>query len=393
MRELRKARLMQIGYLVHDLTDPAIARRIAMLSAGGASIALAGLSRGPLTHPDALVLGRSADGRLAQRVLQIAAIVAGQRSAIVAHMGQPDVLIARNLEMLAVAVSLLPRFRTRPRLVYECLDIHRLLTEPGAAGRALRLLEKRLARHVDLVVTSSPAFVTHHLGRAFGARIAIVENRVLELGQRPLTSLYPSRIPPHPLPGPPWRIGWFGALRCARSLDILTEVARRAQGRIEIVIRGRPSPAIFGDFPAMIRGRPHMRFAGPYDMTDLGAHYAAIHFAWCVDLYEVGANSDWLLPNRLYESVHFGSIPIARQNCETGRFLGRHDIGIALPELSPEALLQRLDRLGPEDYRALLARQHRLPRSMWMADRNDCVALARTLANGSASPAQRRVTT
>ncbi len=384
---------MRIGYLVHDLTDPAISRRVAMLSAGRARIALAGLSRGPVPHADAMVLGPSADGRLAKRMWQIAAIMGVQRSAVVAHLGQPDVLIARNLEMLAVAVSLLPRFRTRPRLVYECLDIHRLLTQPGAAGRALRLLESRLARHVDLVLTSSPAFVTHHLGRVFGDRIAIVENRVLETGTRPLTAAFRSQSPPHPLPGPPWRIGWFGALRCARSLEILTEAARLAQGQIEVVIRGRPSPAIFGDFAAAIQSRPHMRFEGPYDPKDLRSHYAGVHLAWCIDLYEAGANSDWLLPNRLYESVHFGSVPIARLNCETGRFLDDHDIGIALDDLSPEALSQRLGSLGTVEYRALLTRQHRLPRSMWMANKDDCIALAKTLVTAPRQLAKRHIAT
>ena len=375
---------MEIGYLVHDLSDPAIKRRVTMLTAGGARVALAGLSRsatGREEFANALVLGQSADGKLAQRVRQIAHIVARQRSRLLAHLGQPNVLIARNLEMLAVAVSLLPRFRTRPRLVFECLDIHRLLTDPGAAGRALRFVERRLAPHVDLVLTSSPAFVTHHLGAVFGDRIAIVENRVLELGIPPLCARNPAPMPPHVMPGPPWRIGWFGALRCKQSLEILTEAARLAQGKLEVVIRGRPSPAVFEDFPALIRGHAHMRFEGPYVSDDLGQHYAGVHFAWGVDFYEAGGNSDWLLPNRLYESVHYGSVPIARMNCEVGRFLVRHNIGVALSDLSPEAVAHKFSSVRAEDYRDLVLRQRCLPRSMWRADQSDCVDLVRLLAN------------
>ena len=387
--DLWKAALMKIAYLAHDLTDPAIHRRVAMLAAGGARVALAGLSRGAAPHPGALVLGRSADGRLAQRAWQIAAVIAARRPEVLAHLGQPDVLIARNLEMLAVAVSLIPRFRTRPRVVYECLDIHRLLTDQGTRGKALRLLEKRLAPYVDLVITSSPAFVTHHLGHVFGDRIAIVENRVLDLGQSPL---HAQNAPPSHLPGPPWRIGWFGALRCRKSLDILSEAARLAHGRIEIVIRGRPSAAVFGDFAAQISGRPYLRFEGPYHMGDLGSHYAGVHFAWGVDLYEAGANSDWLLPNRLYESVHHGSVPIARLNCEMGRFLLRHDIGLLLPDLSPNTLAQRLGMLGAQDYCALQKRQRRLPREMWRADHDDCVDLVMLLANIAPQVEPKRVT-
>ena len=36
-----------------------------------------------------------------------------------------------------------------------------------------------------------------------------------------------------------------------------------------------------------------------------------VHFTWAIDFYEAGANSDWLLPNRLYEGGAHGAVPIA----------------------------------------------------------------------------------
>ena len=47
--------LARIGYLAHDLADPAIARRVRMFALGGADVALAGLLRGasPPALPDA----------------------------------------------------------------------------------------------------------------------------------------------------------------------------------------------------------------------------------------------------------------------------------------------------------------------------------------------------
>ncbi|MDP2087565.1 MAG: glycosyl transferase family 1 [Gemmobacter sp.] len=378
--------MTQIGYLVHDLTDPAVQRRLAMLQAGGATVKLAGLSRGTVTIPDALDLGSSADGKLATRALRVGGIVMGQRARLWAHLGAPDVLIARNAEMLAVAVSLLPGFARRPRLIYECLDIHRLLTAPSLAGKALRALEQRLAPHVDLVMTSSPAFVTHHLGAVFGDRIMIVENRVLDLAEGAVDL---RQIPPRA--GPPWKIGWFGALRCKTSLAVLTEAARLAAGQLEVVIRGRPSPAIFPDLPGQVARLPHVRYEGPYDAAQLGPLYGQVHFAWCVDLYEAGANSEWLLPNRLYESIHNGCVPIARLGCEAGRFLVRHDIGVTLAGTSPPAVLRWLETLDVPAYRDLLRRQHRLPRHFWRADRADCAALVRALAGDPSLPAERRV--
>lgn len=377
--------MTQIGYLAHDLTDAAIHRRLAALQAGGATVAIAGLTRGRVTLPGALVLGQSADARLAARAVGIGAIMARQRAQIRAHLGEPEVLIARNLEMLALAISLIGGFRTRPRLVYECLDIHRLLIAKGPAGIAIRALEKRLAPHVDLVITSSPAFITHHLAAVFGDRILLVENRVLDLeeGGADLHHLPPK-------PGPRWRIGWFGALRCKQSLALLTESARLADGGIEVIIRGRPSPAIFDDLPGQVAARPYLRFEGPYDQSLLGPLYAQVHFAWSVDLYEAGANSEWLLPNRLYESIHSGSVPIARRDSEAGRFLDRLNIGMTLHETTAPTLKARLSMLGPDAYRDLLRRQRKLPRDYWRANRADCTALVRALSGQDQPVAQRR---
>ena len=56
----------RIAYLVHDLNDPAVARRIAMLRTAGADVAVAGFHRGARA-PDAVAgapatdLGRTAD--------------------------------------------------------------------------------------------------------------------------------------------------------------------------------------------------------------------------------------------------------------------------------------------------------------------------------------------
>ena len=68
-------------------------------------------------------------------------------------------VLARNLEMLFLAARLRSSWSTAPAIVYECLDIHRLLLRPDVVGRALRGLERSLLRDADLLITSSPAFV------------------------------------------------------------------------------------------------------------------------------------------------------------------------------------------------------------------------------------------
>src|SRR6188472_2158619 len=66
---------LRIAYFVHDLTDPAVARRIRMLQAGGADIGLLGFRRGEtlarIEGVEPVDLGRTYDSRLIQRALKV----------------------------------------------------------------------------------------------------------------------------------------------------------------------------------------------------------------------------------------------------------------------------------------------------------------------------------
>ena len=365
--------MARIGYLAHDLADPAIARRVRMFALGGADVALAGLLRGasPPALPDApdpLVLGASEDARLARRALSIAQVLSGGMAALEGRLAGADALVARNLEMLVVARALQRRMGDAPRLVYECLDIHRLLTAEGAAGRMMRAVEARLGRHVDLVITSSPAFVTHHLGRRFGAgSILIAENKVLTEGPLP--------VPPPAPHAPPFRIGWFGALRCRRSFDLLAALAARLAGRVEVVIRGRPSPAVFPDLAAEVARSPFVRFDGPYVAAELPALYGSVHFSWCIDFYEEGHNSAWLLPNRLYESAAHLAVPVALKDVETGRFLQERGLGLVLNRHNLDSLVALFAAMTVARHAELRQEIAATPPDMWRAGPDECRAL------------------
>ena len=115
-----------------------------------------------------------------------------------------------------------------------------------------------------------------------------------------------------PAAGEPWKIGWFGALRCRKSLELLAAFTRQMDGRFEVVLRGRPAYSEFDDFDGLVAAEPYIRFAGPYrNPEDLAAIYGEVHFSWAIDFFEEGLNSSWLLPNRLYEGCRFGAVPIA----------------------------------------------------------------------------------
>jgi hypothetical protein len=372
---------MRLVYFVHDLGDPAVVRRLDMLRAHVDSAVVMGFHRAAVPPAQvagwpAIALGRTADARLGQRVLSV--LRAGAMlHRLRAHLAGATVVMARQLEMLPLARSARNRYAPGAVLAYECLDIHRLMVATSMAGAALRGIEAHLLRGTDLLVVSSPAFIRDHLAPRHGAAlppVCLVENKVLcsDLARAPAPIVRP--------PGPPWRIGWSGVLRCRRSLDLLAGLTRALPGQIVVDLSGKPALSAIPDFHARVAAEPGLRFLGPYDRRhDLPAIYRDAHFTWAIDFFEADANSRWLLPNRLYEGGLHGAVPIALASVETGRWLAARHAGVLLEEPLAPALLRALADLTPETYAAETARLHSLPIDTWLDDGRDGARLAAAL--------------
>ena len=77
-------------------------------------------------------------------------------------------------------------------------------------------------------------------------------------------------------------------LRCQRSFEILSSVARDSDGKLEVIIAGRPYLKVFPDFKRLVARAPHVRFMGPYRFDEMPALYRDVHFSWNVDFFEQG---------------------------------------------------------------------------------------------------------
>lgn len=368
---------MKLAYFVHDLTDPAVTRRVRMLRAADVEVVVLGFRRSDATPPslegcETVDLGRTYDARLGHRA-KLTAQTALKARRFKSLLAGCEVLMARQLEMLAIAQAARALCGLKTRVVYEALDIHRLMLQDSVKGLAMREVEKALLKRSDLLIVSSPAFLDAYFNpiQGVGDDIAIetllVENKVLELE--------PAGEPrPAPPPGPPWRIGWMGALRCSKSLDILSDLAARRPDLVEIVLHGKPAYAEMPDFDERTTALPNLRYGGVYTAADLPRLYGDTHFCWAIDFMEEGLNSSWLLPNRVYEASRFGAVPVALADVQTGRFLAQHGIGVRLAR--PQDLEGFLERLTPRRYQELRGEVEAAPRGSFAADGDDCRRLA-----------------
>jgi glycosyltransferase involved in cell wall biosynthesis len=341
-----------------------------MLQAGGMTVTVIGFRRRiepvrEINSAPVIDLGVTRDGGFAQRVWAVFRTLL--RFGIVTQaVLSADVCMARNLEMLVIAV----RARGNRRLVYECLDIHRLLLGKGIIARSLGAIERFALTQTSLIITSSSRFVDDYfrLRRGVLCPILLVENKVLALEPSERRA---STTDHGTMGGPPWVIGWFGMLRCRRSLLELTRIAAQSGGAIKVLIAGIASEKEFVDFAGTVASLTGLEFVGRYTAEDLPQLYARVHFAWAIDFFEEGLNSAWLLPNRLYEAMAHGAVPVALTSVETGNWLKKNNVGITVqtPASDLLALLARMDEATFQHHRAKIAA---LADHLLFCTRDDC---------------------
>ncbi len=365
-----------IQFFAHDVADAAVIRRVAMLHRAGAVVSVIGFTRGESRPPDAssvTILGRTLNAQFMHR---IGAVIKQSLKLIVRRTapGDVDVVIARNLEMLLLAVVSRLSSGSTSAIVYECLDIHRLMLGKGLASTFLRWIERRLLSSCSAIITSSPAYETHYfrpIARTL-LPVILVENTVFGL---------PARSPASPPDiSPPWIIAWNGAIRCSKSLRILDALTRMSEGHVRVVINGRISDDQIPDFHQTVDSNPWIEFRGPYRYPEgLDSVYDGVHFNWTIDMFWEGQNSTWALANRIYEGGRCGVVPIAQRSVETGAFYERLGIGLLLDDLTAGALWHRLSVLSADDYARMNADCLAVPTDTWTMSQQSAERLLETL--------------
>lgn len=282
------------------------------------------------------------------------------------QLSEARVIIARNLDLalIALAARRLAGMRAGlapAPLVYECLDIHGLMTRPDRIGRLMRAAERRVLARSDLLVVSSPGFIRDYFRpmQGYDGPTALVENK-LWLGLD--AAVRPVRPQPFPERGEgPLSIGLVGSIRCQASVRLLMETADLMGERLRLRIAGALHEHALDGFHQAVAARANVEWVGPYDYPDgLAQAYAGCDLVWAQDMWQRGTNSDWLLPNRIYEASWCGCPSVALAGTETGRRIVASGLGYVIDAPRPKDLADLLSSLTPEHLHqhctALLAR-------------------------------------
>ncbi len=333
-----------IAYFAHDWGDAAIKRRVAGFGRDGLDVAGFAMHRAHDQRPDWVTadLGQTFDNKYLQRALSIPR---GAKAAQGPTLKQADLIVARNLDMLLTALRARSLAQLQTPVVYECLDIHRLVARDDAIGAIFRYIERRALRQCSGLWVSSPAFLSEYFTviHPDGPDAHLLENRLQAApGPRPAESTAQKRAGK-------LRIGWFGNLRCVRSLALLCQIAQSHGDVVEIILRGYPAEAEIPDFLQIVQNQPGLSFGGRYQWPgELASIYEDVDVVWAGDFMDAGKNSEWLLPNRLYEGGWYACPPIAPVTSQTGKWISARGCGFVLDEPLEKSLPGLIAKLAAD---------------------------------------------
>lgn len=276
-------------------------------------------------------------------------------------LAHTNVVWARNLDLALLALCVRS---ARTKLVYEVLDVSGELTRKGLAGFVLRWLERRVLAHAVMVVISSPAYASEYFRKStpYQGSYYILENKALcplSLVHTPTRSAKGSHSTSNAL-----RLGVVGRFRCRRSIELLSDVMKICNRRIQLHFFGYPEKHVETAFQALLYSSDdvfdHGSFSYPEDLPYV---YGQIDLNWCVLFEELNPiNARWLLPNRIYDGALFTVPALALIDTATGRWVEEVGGGWLLREDSARELTSLLDSISANDIarvRDNLARQPR----------------------------------
>lgn len=348
---------LRLAYFAGDATNPTVRLRIRSFLRHGVDVIGVTFRREKFQKHfvpfwDNIALGRTRDRFYIQRVVAIVrglTIIWFNR----ARFRGVEVLYARLLDAALLALATRWLLRLDAKLVYEIEDIQAVFFKNSLSARVMRFLERQVLNNATLVVVPSPGFVDGYLKphQRFAGPLFLLENRI-QLDEIPSKSAAPSpRAERWRHTRDRWVIGWFGTLRCVKSMRLLSQIADRLGDRVLIYTRGYPTETGLETYMGFVNRHPNWVYEGEYTMPeDLEDLYGRVHFVWCLDFLDENGNSELLLACRMYHGGYFGAVPIFTRQSQMARHLAPHGIGHAVSDPYVEDLCTLIENMTWDKY-------------------------------------------
>ncbi len=284
-------------------------------------------------------------------------------------------IMARNFDMMFIGMLAKMLTGSKAKLVYDVPDIQEFFFGGGLKGKVFRFLEKIILRNTSLLVVTSPGFVSGYFEKYqnYSGKHFVWENKLLseQMGEMPSADQMNAYRKQTEDGGEPWVVCWHGTLRCPKSMEILSEAAKRLGSKVKFYFRGKQT--IYPElFEKSFAGIDNVEFGGEYRTPDhIEEIYGPAHFNWCVDYFDPNGNSPLLLPNRIYQGGALGVVPLTIKGQESANYVRDHNLGHVLPEASADAVVEFLENANWEDYLSARERNYAAREHLFLEDATD----------------------
>lgn len=317
------------------LRHPRYDKRAEMMNRGGLAVRRLGFERpGGLSDGQWHSIGRIADASYRKRLPAYARAIMKIRRAAV----ECDIVYGFGLDIgLLVCLATMGIRGGRPQRVAEIGDIRGWLSRPGPMGTAARALERLLLLLIDVVVVTSPEYLTQHYLRRYRLLAERVQFTLIENKVSSSWDIFPTAhtIDERLLDGP-LRVGWFGVLRCSDTLQSLRAAAARG---VHVIVAGRWADldGVSDPYEEVI-GSGRFSYLGPYSVPDdLKGLYTMVHLVWAsYPTSGAFATSAGLArTNRYYEAGAFGIPMVGAYGTAVGNLIEELQVGMVLDTTQP----------------------------------------------------------
>jgi hypothetical protein len=163
-------------------------------------------------------------------------------------------------------------------------------------------------------------------------------------------------------------IGYFGVLRCKKTLKILKILAEKGQGRIKIYLRGQVGIKTKEEYDELVAVKGVVN-GGPYVVPDdLFEMYNKVDMVWACYPYqgEKTGNWCWAKTVRFYEACYFNKPVFVQAGTEDCKTVKRYNIGDCLELGNMEKTVNHILSLSSDEISNWKKNMNKVPKNVYI---------------------------
>jgi succinoglycan biosynthesis protein ExoL len=330
---------MKILYLLPVLGQPRFIKRMRGLEDMGASNEVAFFSReyfegAGLEYPSHN-LGEIMRGKYLKRgFIYLESIWSLRKLAM-----DNEVIYCFGLDM--AILGFVSTIGTGTKVVLEVGDLRPLQFSKSFLGSLARALDRVIYPFLAQLVVTSEAFYESYYSDTLhldSKKVSVIENKLF--ASDVMTEDFSIK----------YRVGYFGLIRCKRSLEILAAFANARRNNFNLYVRGYPFD-VQQELDSLL-SNPGVLLGDEYKSPeDLGSLYGRVDLVWACYPFSSETVGNWRLAktNRFYESMAYGIPIIVQSGTMDAIYVKKFGLGLVLDMADIECSILKLLSIKDSD--------------------------------------------